>query len=200
MQCLCHVAVMTGDIFSFVDRVQVSTHRRSWHLRRSWSLQAGFKRTASQENTSTCLQCVLTVCFGAMNPRAIRQVLTAAKTQRTFFYVSRATNADCRVSRLMFSLIWWSRHNSSVQQRVKLTLNHLTTAKKHTRRAFQNTTGLFWHQSLLFLCFPEHRSCGLVSLRKSGQIFAAHIRAQHQISRIAPQELVASLAQSISMA
>ena len=89
MQCLCHVAVMTCDIFSFVDRDQVSTHRRSWHLRRSWSLQEGFKRTASQENTSTCLQkCVLTVCFGAMNPRAIRQVLTAAKTQRTCFFTS----------------------------------------------------------------------------------------------------------------
>lgn len=176
----------------FVDGVQVSTHRRSWHdLRRSWSLQAGFKRTASQENTSSCLQrCVLTVCFGAMYPRAIRQVLTAAKTQRTFF----CFELPMPIAESHASCFHWFDGRGIIHR-----FNSVWSWFWTISRPPKSTTG-FFGTHLFRSCVLQNTDLAALCLRKSGQIFAAHIRAQHQISRIAPQELVTSLAQSISMA
>ena len=52
---------------------------------------------------------------------------------------------------------------------MKLILNHLTPAKKHNR--------IFWHPSLPFLCFAEHRSCGLVSQKEWTDFCCTHSRA-----------------------
>lgn len=192
IQCLCHEAVMTCDIFSLrlacscaaislltVSRFRLTEDPDTWEGLGVYKQDLRGRQARKIHPLAfrgVYLRSALEQCIPEQSDRRCSQL---RRLNVLFFCFSRATNADCRVSRLMFSLIWWSRHNSSVQQRVKLILNHLTPAKKHNRIILAPISFV-----LVFCGTPILRPC--VSERVDRFLlhtFARNIRSQESLRR-----------------
>lgn len=183
MQCLCHEAVMTCDIFSLrlacscaaISLLTVSRFRLTEDPDTTWEGLGVYKQDLRGRQArkihplafrGVYLRSALEQCIPEQSDRRCSQL----RRLNVLFFAS--VELPMPIAESHASCFHWFDGRGIIHR-----FNSMWSWFWTISRPPKSTTGFFWHPSLLFLCFAEHRSCGLVSQKEWTDFCCTHSRA-----------------------